>query len=125
VEGVLRYLMGIGARASTPAAKTHFESCCDQEGCAEPFLNTFRLKKLFNRDADKDTDYIRCFCARHSDRGDDLFEDCNDNYELIGGPGTVEHNAEDMGERVRLALYTETPYDPDHDYDNDDDDDDE
>jgi hypothetical protein len=122
VEELINYLVDYEPRM-TVYGKTHMESRCDQEGCAEPFINTFRLKQIYEDVAAVDTEYVRCFCARHSDRGDDLLEDCNDNYVLIDGPGTMERNPQDTGQRVALNVFTERPIDPNRPYNYHDDED--
>ena len=64
---------------------------CDQEGCAEKWTVVYKRKMSYcgspnNNKVDQENpnDY-RCFCARHSTRGDSSFDDSDSNYELVDG----------------------------------------
>jgi hypothetical protein len=82
-----------------PAQFAHF---CDQEGCAEFAVNTYRMKRdvcpgcarvteAIQFSKEKDTIFARKkhrrFCARHSYRGRNGRVDCHHNYVLVDGPG--------------------------------------
>lgn len=81
---------------------------CQQVGCAEPPVNTYRLKKLMEGQ-DR-----RCFlepqydftgryvwyCGRHTTRGDCGFEDADSNMELVEGSGYASARAEDESPSV-------------------------
>lgn len=63
---------------------------CQQPGCVEPAVKLYRFKKI--RDCRQSGDMkephrelVTAFCARHAHRGDCGMEDCDDNYEVIGG----------------------------------------
>lgn len=62
---------------------------CDQEGCGEPA--TVKYEKLFDygRDGTKTEIHnppsLRCFCERHSVRGDCGLDDADRNYKQEGG----------------------------------------
>lgn len=59
---------------------------CDQEGCKEKFTRVYRVKQHYCQEAHASTplsDEFRCFCDRHADRGDQSFDDSNDNYEEV------------------------------------------
>jgi hypothetical protein len=65
---------------------------CDQEGCQEPATVTYRILKEFCRDHpfyhQKELTgevRVRKFCARHSRRGDQSFDDSDTNYEPLNG----------------------------------------
>jgi len=83
-----------------------FDSFCAQDGCSEPGINTHRVLQTYcnscahpERDMSPilgDTVLVRSFCARHSDRGDASYNDRNENYELIEGPGTVTTVSSDV-----------------------------
>jgi hypothetical protein len=72
------------------------DNLCDQEGCKSEPTVTYKLKKMFlpvsrydtplEIDPYKGTDsrpLIRKFCAEHAKRGNQDFEDCDDNYEVL------------------------------------------
>lgn len=58
---------------------------CDQEGCSEPAKFVYRIKQGYDRGhkSDSYTGSHRCFCEKHSHRGDQDIEDNDDNYEMI------------------------------------------
>lgn len=68
------------------------DNICDQIGCSEQSMVTYKLKYLYKNDGEKIDPYkndkrplIRKFCDRHSTRGDCGYEDSDDNYEIIHG----------------------------------------
>ena len=77
---------------------------CMQAGCAQEAVCTYRLKRLYDPRAGYSTpaikeparphwkakQLVRRFCPLHLNRGDQDFEDCNDNYEVLNGPGPDE-----------------------------------
>jgi hypothetical protein len=65
---------------------------CDQEGCSEPWVNVYELKKEYcshcghGSDAKSElfpTPLVRKFCERHSQRGDCALEDSQSNYLVV------------------------------------------
>lgn len=63
---------------------------CDQEGCTLPSCVTFRMRWLYDNDANPINPYdsderplIRKFCSSHARRGEGYYEDEDDNYEII------------------------------------------
>lgn len=80
---------------------------CDQEGCKEPAVVTYRVKKSFSRDNPHKWNEeltgplvaYRCFCQKHSKRGDCGFDDSDSNYELVEGK-TTNPNPEDESPSV-------------------------
>jgi hypothetical protein len=79
-----------------------FAQFCDQEGCAEPAVNTYRMKRdvcascerineAIHFSKENDTIFARKkhrrFCMRHSYRGRNGRVDCHHNYVLVDGPG--------------------------------------
>lgn len=65
---------------------------CDQPSCKELSVSKLKIKKEFNRGEALVTDpnlpgNFRQFCAKHLRRGDCDREDCDDNYEVMSGPG--------------------------------------
>lgn len=68
---------------------TQYESKCFQPGCSE---NATSVYQLVNEYAEghgwvPEIKTLRAFCARHLDRGNSDFEDCNDNYVVVSGEG--------------------------------------
>jgi len=64
---------------------------CDQEGCSNPAIVTYRVKQGYRRDGTKtsmNTGSLRHFCNNHKRRGDGDLEDCDDNYECIREPAS-------------------------------------
>lgn len=66
------------------------EKYCDQEGCSEIATVAYRVKKDFcNKPHEHEalqprhTGIYRLFCNAHACRGDSLFNDCDENYELV------------------------------------------
>ena len=64
---------------------------CDQEGCNEKATMLYRIKQDYCADfggcgqkKDLYTGSHRCFCEKHSTRGDQDRQDNDDNYEMIG-----------------------------------------
>jgi len=58
---------------------------CDQEGCKEQATIKYKLKDTYCREGHKNEkfrDDYRQFCKRHKNRGDQSFEDSNNNYEI-------------------------------------------
>ena len=85
---------------------------CDQPGCPEEAVTVYRIKTLYNRDGTlaehQADDQTLQFCARHAERGDFDREDCDDNYEVLSGPGPLgaRQEPEDVSEAVNLgAVY--------------------
>lgn len=79
-------------------AKGYFggiEGKCDQEGCCNPSVVTYRMKKQYSQDGTaKDTTFpntLRCFCAQHMQRGDCGLEDSDANYEPYIEEGQALH----------------------------------
>lgn len=66
---------------------------CDQASCSAPSISRYAIKKEFTKHGDElaAQDPVPCnyrqFCAKHLRRGDSDREDCDDNYEVISGPG--------------------------------------
>lgn len=65
---------------------------CFQPGCSEPSVNEYRLKQEWSPQGEgplpkKGWEVRRAFCMKHSHRGDAAFEDSDENYELVKGPG--------------------------------------
>lgn len=65
---------------------------CQQPGCSEPAVKWYRFKKIRDcrqsghmKDPGPSFEYVTGFCARHAHRGDCGLEDCDSNYEVIGG----------------------------------------
>lgn len=64
---------------------------CDQQGCSEPSVLTYRLKQIHNRRTQEvgpvpeGEMHVRKFCGRHWQRGDCGLEDADDNYVLVEG----------------------------------------
>ncbi len=63
---------------------------CDQEGCNEKAKYLYRLKKDYcvgpgkcGKEKKSYSSEHRCFCDKHSTRGDQDLKDNDDNYELI------------------------------------------
>lgn len=59
---------------------------CDQEGCTSKAAFMYRIKEAYDdrgkRDAIYDG-YHRCFCEKHSSRGNSDLGDRDENYELV------------------------------------------
>ena len=100
----LKLLPSIIAEHTCPFPQKVIEierECCDQPSCAEKAVSRYKLKRLFSDQGDAldmsekaHADYYRQFCRRHLYRGDCSREDCDDNYEVISGPGpndSMEH----------------------------------
>lgn len=75
------------------------EDFCDQEGCSEKAIVTYKVKEEFSRDNPHEwhkplTGLVtRRFCTKHSKRGDCGFDDADSNYELLEGkPGIPNEN---------------------------------
>lgn len=61
-------------------------STCDQEGCCDKAVITYRLKARYCRDGHKLEPFgieVRKFCDRHKHRGDCGLEDADSNYEAL------------------------------------------
>lgn len=59
---------------------------CDQEGCSEKAAFLFRIKEAYDDRGKRDQaydGYHRCFCEKHSQRGDSDLGDRDSNYELV------------------------------------------
>lgn len=59
---------------------------CDQEGCAEKATFMYRIKEAYDDRGKRDQTYDgynRCFCEKHSHRGDSDLGDRDENYELV------------------------------------------
>lgn len=75
---------------------------CMQPGCAEPATVLYRRKKEgcsrcgSLKDAAEGFPQYRCFCNRHSRRGDCGLDDADDSYELVEGSGAQEPQAGDI-----------------------------
>jgi hypothetical protein len=82
---------------------------CFQPGCCEKAVNTFRLKELYTRDGTTkkemfSTRVVR-YCLKHSGRGNSHMTDCDQNLELIDGPGTgVEAEQECLKKQSESAF---------------------
>lgn len=89
-------------------ARSEFEAFCDQEGCSEQAINVYKMKKTYCQKCAHPRDfyppaddtvgaflYHRKFCARHSGRGTQDYDDRDENYVLVDGPGTVQQRASD------------------------------
>ena len=89
VETASKFLAYLHATACDEG-KAYFageDDFCDQEGCAEKATVSYRCKKRYCNEGHASEphrfDEIRCFCDRHSRRGDSSLDDCDDNYEKI------------------------------------------
>lgn len=66
---------------------------CDQPSCKNKAVSRLKIKREFgDRGEILDQSHVygesyRQFCAVHIQRGDCSREDCDDNYEVISGPG--------------------------------------
>ena len=65
---------------------------CQQPGCSEPSVKRYRFKKVRDCKSSGDMkvpgpsfEYVTAFCQRHAHRGDCGLEDCDTNYEVVGG----------------------------------------
>lgn len=65
---------------------------CQQPGCSEPSTVRYRFKKTRDcpqsghmREPGDSFEYVTAFCKRHAHRGDCGLEDCDTNYEVVGG----------------------------------------
>jgi hypothetical protein len=65
---------------------------CQQPGCSEPSVVRYRFKKVRDcpqsghmRELGDSFEYVTAFCKRHAHRGDCGLEDCDTNYEVVGG----------------------------------------
>lgn len=59
---------------------------CDQEGCAEKAVITYRKKANYCNDGHKTDPHrptIRRFCEKHRQRGDCGLDDADNNYEIV------------------------------------------
>ena len=61
---------------------------CDQEGCPLPYTTVLELKKTYCTSCAKESEIrghrdVRCFCDTHAKRGDQMYEDCDDNYTIL------------------------------------------
>ena len=86
---------------------------CQQVGCSDPPVNTFRLKKILYGDHPPDTFMVPkydfegqfvWYCARHTRRGDCGYEDADKNLELVEGPGIAKPHARDFSESGLVIL---------------------
>jgi len=75
---------------------------CFQPGCRELAVSTYRIKTEYGPQgedlAERDFDLgpkVRRFCKKHLRRGDCDKEDCDDNYEVLEGPGPGEADFRD------------------------------
>lgn len=75
------------------------DAFCDQEGCIEPWANTFKVKddycdvcRAWHGKSVLSGVPVLKFCQKHSVRGEEGPNDCDDNYELIDGPGKSVFN---------------------------------
>lgn len=81
---------------------------CQQVGCAERPVNTYRLKKLMEGQdrrcfLEPAYDFVGqyvWYCARHTLRGDCGFEDADSNLELVSGNGVARAREEDESPSV-------------------------
>jgi len=84
------------------------ESLCDQPGCKDGAVNHYKLKQEFADDVAKpipeDMEIRRKFCARHSVRGDQSYEDSDANYVLIKGTGEGKPHPSDISESQTIVL---------------------
>lgn len=97
VETAVHMLSGVWFRARDDG-HGYFageEDFCDQEGCKEPAIITYRVRREYSRDdphewnreiAESDRLTVRRFCQRHAVRGDCAFDDADENYEKVEGP---------------------------------------
>ena len=86
---------------------------CDQEGCQEKAVVTYRVKRGFSKERPHDhswplTGMFRRFCQRHSKRGDAAFDDCDDNYELVEGM-PISPPLGDVSESSTVVLKASSP----------------
>jgi len=87
---------------------------CQQVGCAEPPVNTFRYRKLFYSKSDPERTFLppkydfegqwTWYCARHTQRGDAGYEDADKNLELVGGPGVARPRGGDFSPSGLVVL---------------------
>jgi hypothetical protein len=66
------------------------DDLCDQEGCAEPWVNVYKIKKQYcahcgHGEEPYTDELVRKFCVRHSQRGNCSREDSQENYETVTG----------------------------------------
>jgi hypothetical protein len=68
-------------------SNSSYDGLCDQEGCADQAVVTYRLKARYCRDGHKSETMsqgeYRQFCERHKHRGDCGIDDGDDNYEIV------------------------------------------
>lgn len=74
---------------------------CQQPGCSDPATKRYRFKKTRDcpqsghmREPGPSFEYVTAFCARHAHRGDCGLEDCDSNYEVIGGGNSAVSSVE-------------------------------
>lgn len=120
MDYALKMLSAVIAEHSSPIPKEIIEierHACDQPSCCEPAVSVYRLKKLFSDrgealhpDEGSYAHHYRQFCARHLYRGDCSREDCDDNYEVIYGPGPHEsqERAEDESPAQRVVVQVDS-----------------
>ena len=99
MEWAVAYLPSFIADAGSPITETIVQmekELCDQPSCRLPIMSKYRLKRLTSAqgeyldESEHTADYYRHFCGVHLRRGDCSREDCDDNYEVIDGPGPDE-----------------------------------
>jgi len=70
---------------------------CDQEGCNKPWLNTYKIINEYCRTCGvlehRTQSQIRKFCHEHSNRGDGIKNDKNNNYLFIVGNAQTVSNS--------------------------------
>jgi len=82
----------VGGSEFTRLGKERELAVCQQPGCSEPSTKRYRFKKIRDcpqsghmREPGSSFEYVTAFCDRHAHRGDCGLEDCDDNYEVVGG----------------------------------------
>lgn len=93
------------------------EDLCDQEGCNEKATVIYNMKMIYDINAtyktyvylkiDEENIWIRKFCKDHSNRGDQGWEDCDENYELISGV-IGQPKPKDKSQAIYFTLYATT-----------------
>lgn len=84
-------MLAAAARNSEGLAPPNTDDLCDQEGCAEPWVNVYKIKKQYcahcghDEEPFGDDPLVRKFCVRHSQRGNCSREDNQENYETMSG----------------------------------------
>lgn len=99
-------------------ARDQFMGFCDQEGCSEMVVNTYKLKDVTCNRCDQvlqhfEMNKCRRFCENHSRRGNCGIGDADSNYILVDGPGAQVMREQDIS-RARLIVASYLGVSPPH-----------